>query len=218
MKLADAVAAAHAKGIVHRDLKPSNVLLTESGEPKITDFGLAKVGASDVTATGAVLGTPSYMAPEQAAGRVREVGTHSDTYGLGAILYELLTGKPPFKGESSAETIQHVLTCEVVRPRALAIAAQMVSAVIYSQTRGDLTRLFTLCLLTGMNYHMAAIPADFPAPKSSTEFDRAEMTKMFDEGVRQVRGTAVNQVANVEHVLVTAGTGVPTSGLVLGRS
>src|SRR5262249_27826029 len=83
------------------------------------DFGLAKVGQSDLTATGAVMGTPSYMSPEQADGRVREVGTHSDVYALGAVLYELLTGRPPFKGEPSRGTIQHVVTREPERPRAL---------------------------------------------------------------------------------------------------
>ena len=119
VKLADGIASAHAKGIVHRDLKPSNVLLTEAGEPKVADFGLAKVGQSDMTATGAVMGTPSYMSPEQAAGRVRDVGTPTDVYALGAILYELLTGRPPFLGASSMETIQQVLTREPERPRGI---------------------------------------------------------------------------------------------------
>ena len=119
VKLADGIAAAHAKGIVHRDLKPANVLMTEAGEPKVADFGLAKVGQSDMTATGAVMGTPSYMSPEQAAGRTKLVGTPADVYALGAILYELLTGRPPFLGESSMETIQQVLTREPERPRAI---------------------------------------------------------------------------------------------------
>jgi WD40 repeat protein len=118
-RLADAAAAAHAAGVIHRDLKPSNVLLTAAGAPKVTDFGLAKVSRSDMTATGAVLGTPSYMAPEQAAGKTREVGTAADVYGLGAILYDLLTGHPPFKGDSQAVTIQLVLTADPLRPRTL---------------------------------------------------------------------------------------------------
>jgi tRNA A-37 threonylcarbamoyl transferase component Bud32 len=120
LKLAGGVAAAHQKGVVHRDLKPGNVLLTAAGEPKLTDFGLAKVDRSDITASGAVLGTPSYMAPEQAAGKAREVGTPADVYGIGAILYNLLTGRPPFEGESAAATVQLVLASDPVRPRSLA--------------------------------------------------------------------------------------------------
>jgi formylglycine-generating enzyme required for sulfatase activity/tRNA A-37 threonylcarbamoyl transferase component Bud32 len=118
-KLADGIAAAHAKGIVHRDLKPANILLTEAGEPKVADFGLAKVGQSDMTATGAVMGTPSYMSPEQAAGRVREVGTPTDVYALGAILFELLSGRPPFLGDTAMATIQQVLTRDPDRPRGI---------------------------------------------------------------------------------------------------
>jgi WD40 repeat protein/tRNA A-37 threonylcarbamoyl transferase component Bud32 len=119
VKLTDGMAAAHAKGIVHRDLKPGNILLSETGEPKIADFGLAKVGQSDMTATGVIMGTPRYMAPEQAAGRVRDVGTHTDTYALGAILYELLTGQPPFKGDSDVGTLDQVRTRDPARPRAI---------------------------------------------------------------------------------------------------
>ncbi|MCE9566699.1 MAG: SUMF1/EgtB/PvdO family nonheme iron enzyme [Planctomycetes bacterium] len=116
-KLADGIAAAHAKGIVHRDLKPANVLIDDHGEPKVTDFGLAKVGTSDMTATGAIMGTPSYMSPEQAAGKTKEVGTTTDVYALGTILYELLAGRVPFKGDTVMETIHHVLTREPVRLR-----------------------------------------------------------------------------------------------------
>jgi serine/threonine protein kinase/WD40 repeat protein/tetratricopeptide (TPR) repeat protein len=119
-KLAAGMAAAHAKGIVHRDLKPANILLTAAGEPKVTDFGLAKVGGSDMTATGAIMGTPNYMSPEQAGGHTREVGTHSDVWALGAILYELLTGRPPFRGDSMQDTFQQVLTRDPERLRATA--------------------------------------------------------------------------------------------------
>jgi hypothetical protein len=120
-KLAGAVAHAHSRGIVHRDIKPLNVLLTAEGEPRLTDFGLAKVGRADqnLSATGQVLGTPAYMAPEQAAGKVHEVGTAADVYALGAVLYDVLTGRPPFQGDSAVVTIQKVLSEEPRRPRAL---------------------------------------------------------------------------------------------------
>ncbi len=119
VKLAGAVAHAHSRGVVHRDIKPGNVLLDAAGEPRLTDFGLAKVGRSDLTVTGQVLGTPAYMAPEQAAGKVHEVGTAADVYALGAVLYDLLTGRPPFLGDSAAVTLQKVLTEEPQRPRRL---------------------------------------------------------------------------------------------------
>jgi WD40 repeat protein/tRNA A-37 threonylcarbamoyl transferase component Bud32 len=117
--LAGAVHAAHRAGIVHRDLKPGNVLLTEDGQPKITDFGLAKrIGEQSHTQTGAILGTPSYMAPEQAGGN-KHVGPAADVYALGAILYELLTGRPPFKAATSLDTILQVASYEPVPVRHL---------------------------------------------------------------------------------------------------
>jgi hypothetical protein len=116
--LARAVQHAHRNGIVHRDLKPANVLLTAEGAPKIADFGLAKDLAEDGgrTASGAVLGTPAYMAPEQAGGRSRDAGPAVDVYALGAILYELLTGRPPFKGATMLETLELVRTKEPEPP------------------------------------------------------------------------------------------------------
>ncbi|QDU18825.1 serine/threonine-protein kinase [Urbifossiella limnaea] len=119
-ELARAVAYAHAQGVVHRDLKPANVLLAPDGTAKVTDFGLAKYDDdSGQTQTGQILGTPSYMAPEQAEGR-DDVGPPADVYALGAILYDLLTGRPPFVGASAIDTISQVRTREPVPPRQLA--------------------------------------------------------------------------------------------------
>ncbi len=119
--VAQAVAHLHAHGIVHRDLKPSNILLGEDGHPFVTDFGLAKILAGDShhTSTGVIVGTPSYMSPEQAAGHSAEVGPPSDVYSLGVLLYEALTGRPPFHEETPLDTLVQVLEGEPVPPRQL---------------------------------------------------------------------------------------------------
>ncbi len=119
--ISDAIRYAHEQGILHRDLKPSNILMDDSGTAYVADFGLAKEAEERITLTrsGAILGTPSYMSPEQAAGNRGQVNIISDVYSLGAILYHLLTGHPPFLGSSPVDTVLMVLEQDPVAPRAL---------------------------------------------------------------------------------------------------
>ena len=119
-KVCDAMDYAHRRGVIHRDLKPANILLDKSGQPKVTDFGLAKKTEADnhLTATGQILGTPAFMPPEQAAGKTN-LGPLADVYSLGAVLYCLLTGRPPFQAASPVETLLQVLEQQPVVPRRL---------------------------------------------------------------------------------------------------
>ena len=119
--VARAVHFAHERGFLHCDLKPSNILLETDGRPYVTDFGLAKRASEDssLSISGAILGTPSYMAPEQASGSRRGLSPATDVYGLGAILYELLTGSPPFRNGTVMETVVEVLERDPLAPREL---------------------------------------------------------------------------------------------------
>jgi hypothetical protein len=120
-KVADAIHAAHGRGVLHRDLKPSNILIDAAGEPHVSDFGLAKRLEADqsVTHTGAILGTPCYMSPEQAAGSRGEIGPSSDVWSLGAILYQMLTGRPPFQASNPMDTLLAVLESDPPVPRSI---------------------------------------------------------------------------------------------------
>jgi eukaryotic-like serine/threonine-protein kinase len=159
--LARAVYAAHQAGVVHRDLKPSNVLFTSDGIPKVSDFGVAKLleSGSGGTLTGQVVGTPSYMAPEQAEGHAKQVDRRADVYALGAILYQTLTGRPPFLGESALETLRLVTSTDAVPPRRL---------------RPDVPRdLETICL---------KCLEKLPAKRYSTAVDLADDLRRFQGG------------------------------------
>src|SRR6185295_11538943 len=117
--VARAVHHAHQRGILHRDLKPGNILLDAAGQPHVTDFGLAKrvESESDLTTSGDTMGTPAYMAPEQAAGKMRQMTTTADVYSLGVILYELLAGRVPFRGATAMEVLDQVRHAEPIAPR-----------------------------------------------------------------------------------------------------
>lgn len=148
--LARAVQVAHEAGIIHRDLKPDNILVTADGTPKISDFGLAKrldVSAGQ-TRTGDILGTPSYMSPEQVAGSNRETGPATDVYGLGATLHECLTGRPPFLGASQLDTIQLVLKEEPLSLRQF-----------QARLPRDLETIVTTCLQKDSRKRYATAPA-----------------------------------------------------------
>ena len=121
LKVAEAIEYAHQRGVIHRDLKPANVLLDQNGNPRVTDFGLAKKleGDSGLTGSGQVMGTPSYMPPEQAGGKRGEVGPAADVYSLGATLYALVTGRPPFQASTAMDTVMQLIDDEPVPPRRL---------------------------------------------------------------------------------------------------
>ncbi len=143
-QLAEALSACHALGIIHRDVKPGNAIVTAEDKLKLTDFGLAKLmgdESQNLTRTGEVVGTPGYMAPEQASGLVREFGPETDVYGCGAVLYELLTGRPPFAAPDPVQTLLLALTAVPASPRS-----------ILPQIPADLETITLKCLEKNKSY------------------------------------------------------------------
>ena len=152
-RVARAIHYAHRQGVLHRDLKPANIMIDEGGEPHVTDFGLAKrvQEAENLTGTGAILGTPAYMAPEQAAGARGDVGPGSDIFSLGTVLYHMLTGRPPFQAASPVDTVLMLLEQDVVPPR-----------VVNPRANRDMEMIALKCLQKPINlrYETAASLAD----------------------------------------------------------
>ena len=177
--LARAIHYAHLRGVVHRDLKPSNVLLAGQGRvAKITDFGLAKridAEARDLSLSGAIMGTASYMAPEQAAGKVHDTGPATDVHGLGALLYECLTSQPPFYAETALETMQQVLEREPAPPSRRGVKVPR-----------DLETICLKCL------------SKAPARRYASAEDLANDLRLFQEGepIRRVRSVRPSAPGN----------------------
>ena len=178
--LARAVQVAHEKGVIHRDLKPANVLRGKDKALKLTDFGLAKEleVSSGMTPSGAVMGTPSYMAPEQAEGKVKQLGPVTDVYGLGAILYEMLTGRPPFRGVNMVDTLEQVRWAEPAPPSRLA-----------PRLPRDLSTICLKCLQKspGRRYQTAGELADDLRRWLNGETIAARPAPSWERLVRQVR-------------------------------
>jgi WD40 repeat protein len=195
--LARAMQAAHEKGILHRDLKPANILLADDGTPKITDFGLAKkLDAAGRTATGAIMGTPSYMAPEQAGGS-KDLGPACDVYSLGAILYECLTGRPPFRAATPLDTILQVVSDEPVPP------AQLNRLIV-----PDLETICLKCLHKEpeRRYPSAAALADDLGRFQRGEPIMARRVGALERGVKWVKRNAlVSALASGVFLALTAG-------------
>ncbi len=192
--LAETIQAAHRVGIVHRDLKPSNILFSVEGVPKITDFGLAKrLGSdSDQTESGQVMGSPSYMAPEQAQGRAKDAGPTADVYSLGAVLYELLTGRPPFRGETPLATMHQVANDDPVPPSRLV-----------PKVARDLETICLKCLEKNPHSRYESAPP-WPTICNTTWWEpiKARPTSSWERGIKWTRRHPVPATVMIASVVV----------------
>ncbi len=196
--LAGAIQMAHDAKIIHRDLKPSNILFDSDGIPKVTDFGLAKRLESDSrqTESGQIMGTPCYMAPEQAMGHTRDVGPAADIYSLGAILYEMLTGRPPFKGESPMDTVRQVMHDDVVAPSRLVpkVARDLETICLHCLNKEQPRRYRSaLALAEDLERYLAGKPI------------KARRTPLLERGVKLARRRPVATTLCTLGLLATLG-------------
>jgi tetratricopeptide (TPR) repeat protein len=194
--VAGAVHAAHQANVIHRDLKPHNVLLSADGTPKVTDFGLAKrLDQVGQTQSGAVMGTPSYMAPEQATGSMSEIGPATDVYALGAVLYELLTGHPPFQGATVLQILEQVCSSEPLPPRQLQPGVPR-----------DLETICLKCLHKDRRrrYASAAELADDLGRFGAGEPIRARPVSAWERGLKWARRRPAQALAAVALILLLA--------------
>jgi tRNA A-37 threonylcarbamoyl transferase component Bud32 len=203
--LARAVHAAHEVGIIHRDLKPSNVLLTRHGEPKVADFGLVKLLGSDVnnTASGVILGTPAYTAPEQATGHNREVGPSTDVYALGAILYEMLGGRPPYKADSAMGTLILVVSENPPPPLPKEVPHQLVAICMKCLEKKATRRYQTAAALAD---DLAKFLNGQPS-KAAAKAVSARRTQSQEEGPSWLRRNTV-AIGALVAVAIGAGVGI----------
>src|SRR5436189_4716116 len=199
-KVARTVHYAHEHGILHRDIKPGNILLDAKGEPLLTDFGLARLveAESTITRTREALGTPSYMAPEQAAGEQRKLSNATDVYGLGAVLYQLLTDHPPFAGGTTYETIKLVLDTEPRQPR-----------LLNPKIDRDLSTICLKCLEKDpkRRYPSALALAEDLERWLKHEPIRARHTGVFARGTKWVRRNPSSALFAASLVALAAATG-----------
>jgi eukaryotic-like serine/threonine-protein kinase len=208
-RLAQAMQAAHEQKVIHRDLKPANVLLAEDGTPKITDFGLAKkLDEVGKTQTGSIMGTPSYMAPEQAGGKSKDLGPACDIYALGAVLYECLTGRPPFRAATPLDTVLQVVSDEPVPPTQL-----------NAKVPRDLETICLKCLQKerGKRYASAANLADDLRRFQAGEAIQARPVGKVERTVKWVQRRPMIAALLAAVVLVTA-VGVGAFGWAFGEA